>query len=92
MAHSMGGLVSRQYIKDYGDDSVYKLIMIGTPNHGVYGQVDDFCSSFLIFNLGANIECEEMAHDSTFIYNINKLVIWIMYYIVDLYFVLIVFI
>ena len=72
IAHSMGGLVSRQYIKKYGDSSVYKLIMIGTPNHGVYGNVKDFCSNFLIFNIGANVECEQMAYDSNFITTLNS--------------------
>lgn len=41
VAHSMGGLVSRAYIEssDFGNnsyrDDVSKLVMLGTPNHGV---------------------------------------------------------
>ena len=38
VAHSMGGLISRYYTKNYpqyaGD--VRKIIMVGTPNHGIY--------------------------------------------------------
>lgn len=34
IAHSLGGLVSRQYIKFYGGtDDVNKLIILGSPNH-----------------------------------------------------------
>ncbi len=34
IAHSMGGLISREYMKKYGDSSVNKLIMLETPNYG----------------------------------------------------------
>ena len=34
IAHSMGGLVSRDYMKNYGDGKVNKLIMLETPNYG----------------------------------------------------------
>lgn len=68
IAHSMGGLVARDYIKNQGgDSSVYKLIMIGTPNHGIYGNVDSFCEIF-----GANTECAQMEADSAFITNLNS--------------------
>jgi len=46
VVHSMGGLISRNYIEqagDYGDD-VRKLLMVATPNHG---------SSLLDIKLGA---------------------------------------
>jgi len=67
IAHSMGGLVSREYIRQFGSDSVYKLIMIGTPNHGIYGQVADSCSFF-----GAGTECAEMESTSNFITTLNS--------------------
>ncbi len=37
VSHSMGGLISRYYVQKYEkyDDDVKKLIMVGTPNHGV---------------------------------------------------------
>ncbi len=34
VAHSMGGLISRFYMKQFGSDNVHQLIMLGTPNHG----------------------------------------------------------
>lgn len=68
IAHSMGGLVAREYIKEYnGDSSVNKLIMIGTPNHGIYGSVGSGCPI-----LGAPVECNEMKSDSSFISSLNS--------------------
>jgi len=69
VAHSMGGLVAREYIKNGGDFSVNKLIMVGTPNHGIYGDVDSFCSV-----LGASIECAQMKAEppSLFIQSLNS--------------------
>ncbi|WP_340107043.1 Ser-Thr-rich GPI-anchored membrane family protein [Rhodohalobacter sp. 8-1] len=38
LAHSMGGLVSRSHIQSkYFHDTIQKLVMLGTPNHGSYG-------------------------------------------------------
>lgn len=34
IAHSMGGLLAKSYLKDYGNDSVGKLIFVGTPHLG----------------------------------------------------------
>ena len=34
VGHSMGGLVSRAYLRKFGADRVAKLITIGTPHHG----------------------------------------------------------
>jgi pimeloyl-ACP methyl ester carboxylesterase len=34
LAHSMGGLVSRKYMVDYGNEHVKKLITLGTPHYG----------------------------------------------------------
>jgi len=67
IAHSMGGLVAREYIKNGGESSVNKLIMVGTPNHGIYGQVDSFCSV-----TGASTECGQMKSDSSFIRLLNS--------------------
>jgi len=66
VAHSMGGLVAREYIKEFGGDSINKLIMIGTPNHGVYGNIDSFCGA-----TGAAVECKEMSSTSNFIASLN---------------------
>ncbi len=68
VAHSMGGLVSREYIKDYGGiNKIDKLIVIGTPNHGIW---DDG------WNFGCDLvhpgpECADMQYDSTFIASLN---------------------
>ena len=68
VAHSMGGLVAREYVKNYGgSSSVNKLIMIGTPNHGIYGDIDAFCSV-----TGANFECAQMEGESDFISSLNS--------------------
>ncbi|MEW6196868.1 MAG: alpha/beta fold hydrolase [Bacteroidota bacterium] len=34
IAHSMGGIVSKRYIADYGTQKIKKLIFIGTPHQG----------------------------------------------------------
>ena len=34
VGHSMGGLVSRAYLRRFGGDRVAKLVTIGTPHHG----------------------------------------------------------
>ena len=68
IAHSMGGLVSRYYVKNLGGASkVDKLIMVGTPNHGIYGWVGDLCDSF-----HPGQECLDMQYDSEFIANLNS--------------------
>ncbi len=67
VAHSMGGLVAREYIKNGGGElSVNKLIMIGTPNHGIYNQGSS-CKL-----LGANTECSQMNSGSDFLLNLNS--------------------
>jgi len=69
ISHSMGGLVSRAYIKNYGGaNKVDKLIEIGSPNHGVYGWViGGLCGT-----THSGQECEDMQHDSSFIANLNS--------------------
>ena len=66
IAHSMGGLVSRAYIKYYGGiNSVDKLIMIGTPNHGTEGFIiRDLCGV-----LHPGPECDDMKSGSSFLTN-----------------------
>jgi triacylglycerol esterase/lipase EstA (alpha/beta hydrolase family) len=34
LAHSMGGLAARAYLKKYGSSRIAKLITLGTPHHG----------------------------------------------------------
>lgn len=70
IAHSMGGLVARQYIKNPGGSSkVDKLIMIGTPNHGIWKRdgIPFFCGFFV-----PRAECDDMHHESDFIIKLNS--------------------
>jgi triacylglycerol lipase len=36
VAHSMGGLVCRAYLRRYGDSKVNRLITMGSPHHGTF--------------------------------------------------------
>ncbi|MFA6089044.1 MAG: alpha/beta fold hydrolase [Candidatus Woesearchaeota archaeon] len=46
VAHSMGGLVSREYIDELGgEDSVAKLVMVGTPNYGISDPISILCGN-----------------------------------------------
>ncbi len=67
IAHSMGGIVARKYIQKYGEDNIDKLIMIGTPNYGILGNVEQYCPI-----LGEKIECYEMKKNSTFLNELNN--------------------
>src|SRR3989344_1199379 len=72
IAHSMGGLVSRAYIKYYGGlNSVDKLITVGTPNHGTYGIIALGCGTILA-RRNPTPECGDMEHNSSFITDLNK--------------------
>lgn len=72
VAHSMGGLVSRNYIKNYGGDKkVYKLITVGTPHHGVYNRVGALCGTLITGHLGLQ-ECEDMQNGSSLIVKLNN--------------------
>lgn len=66
VAHSMGGLVARKYLQVFGEEDVSKLIMIGTPNHGIDGRVLSTCSV-----LGADKHCEDMDSGSLFLNKLN---------------------
>jgi len=67
VAHSMGGLVSRRYIQIFGSDDVDELIMFGTPNHGIIGQVADLCGF-----VGGDLECRDMTNGSLFLNKLNR--------------------
>ncbi|WDZ94699.1 alpha/beta fold hydrolase [Herbaspirillum sp. WKF16] len=49
LAHSMGGLAARAYLRDHGSDRVAKVITLGSPHHGT-----------AIANFGIGINCGEM--------------------------------
>nr|MBA4404947.1 hypothetical protein [Nanoarchaeum sp.] len=67
IAHSMGGLVARRYAQIFGNDSVDKLILIGTPNHGMNGTIIKACPIF-----GESIECKDMDSTSLFMNKLNS--------------------
>ena len=66
IAHSMGGLVARDYLHLFGDDDVKLLITMGTPNHGVEGEVRRYCPI-----TGAQAECQDMYAGSPFLKRLN---------------------
>ena len=66
VAHSMGGLVAREYMALFGTSSVDKLITINSPHHGVAGNVQQWCDIF-----GALKECEDMREHSVFLQRLN---------------------
>ena len=67
MTQSMGGLVARKYIQLFGEDSVDKMILIVSPNHGVEGFVKNYCDLY-----GAALECEDLSKDSLFLNRLNN--------------------
>ncbi|MGM5481107.1 MAG: lipase/acyltransferase domain-containing protein [Nanobdellota archaeon] len=66
ISHSMGGLVSREYLRLFGSEDVDTLVMIGTPNYGIEGSVNKYCSV-----TGASKECEDMGTGSLFLRRLN---------------------
>jgi len=66
VAFSMGGLVARRYLQIFGENEVNKLILIGTPNKGIKGEVTDYCNLF-----GEKLECDDMDSKSLFINKLN---------------------
>ena len=66
IAHSMGGLVARRYVQLFGEDSVSKLVLVATPNSGIEGSIEGFCTT-----LGERRECEDMSANSPFMSRLN---------------------
>lgn len=70
VAHSMGGLVSRDYIKTLGGTStVDSLVMLGTPNYGT-----SLANLATFFTFGTCIgitACEQMAIGSSYLGALN---------------------
>ena len=72
IAHSMGGLVSRAYIKYFGGiDSVDKLVTVFTPNHGTHGYIAFGCGTFLA-GREPTLECDDMKSGSSFLTSLNS--------------------
>ena len=67
VAHSMGGLVTRAYIDEFGDDALDKIVLVGTPNKGVPSRLLHLCRFF-----GGQTECDEMYRKSAFMNYLNN--------------------
>ncbi len=68
VAHSMGGLVARYYIRIFGEDSVNKLVMIATPNAGISDNSKRLCNF-----LGSKDECSDIVAGSIFMKRLNSM-------------------
>jgi hypothetical protein len=66
VAHSMGGLVTREYIRKYSSNSIKAVLLFGTPNHGISGLIDRLCPL-----TGGKLECIDMNYNSNFIKKLN---------------------
>lgn len=66
VAHSMGGLVVRRYIQLFGEESIDKVILIGTPNNGIAARTKTLCPVF-----GESKECDDMTAGSVFMRKVN---------------------
>ncbi|MFH1590496.1 MAG: alpha/beta fold hydrolase [archaeon] len=67
VAHSMGGLVAREYLAIFGGADIDKLILVNTPNHGVAGKVRHLCGV-----LGSPRECDDMTQGSVFLSRLDS--------------------
>lgn len=67
VAHSMGGLVSRDYVKNLGgSSSVDSLIMMGTPNYGT-----SLANLAGLVNCVGITACDQMARGSSYLNALN---------------------
>jgi pimeloyl-ACP methyl ester carboxylesterase len=73
IGHSMGGLVSRKYMIDYGNASVNELITLATPHYGF----NEFTRPEIIFMMldfftGRRKEIDQMRPESEFLKELDK--------------------
>lgn len=77
VAHSMGGLVTKKYIKDFGGDSIDTFIDVGTPHTGApktfkilnYGDNLDASILFKLFGLNSN-KIKEISQNMPAVYQL----------------------
>ena len=67
VAFSMGGLVTRNYLRIFGTENVNKVILIGTPNKGIVGEIAFGCDI-----IGNELECRDMEEGSLFLNKLNR--------------------
>ncbi|MEO6977559.1 MAG: alpha/beta fold hydrolase, partial [Mucilaginibacter sp.] len=61
VGHSMGGLAAREYIKNYANNNVAKIVTVGTPHYGT--NVTDFNNAFINVFLPSLDERSEAVRD-----------------------------
>jgi antitoxin component HigA of HigAB toxin-antitoxin module len=66
VAFSMGGLVARKYAQIFEGASINKMILLGTPNKGIKGEISLLCPVF-----GSSLECRDMNENSLFMNGLN---------------------
>jgi hypothetical protein len=67
VAHSMGGLVVREYLDLFGIESIKKVVFVNTPHYGISGKVGQYCSL-----IGASKECDDLSKNSVFLTRLNS--------------------
>ena len=67
VAHSMGGLVVREYLSLFGYNDVDKVITTDSPHQGISGNIRKVC-----YITGSQNECDDMSEDSVFMKKINS--------------------
>lgn len=68
VAFSMGGLVIRRHMQLFGSDGFDKVILVGTPNKGISGEVSTLCP----LAGGEKRECDDMNSESLFMQKLNR--------------------
>jgi pimeloyl-ACP methyl ester carboxylesterase len=73
VAHSMGGLVSRKYMVDYGDAHIEKLITLATPHYGfnAFTRTEIILMAIRLFT-NREKEVDEMMPGSDFLKQLDK--------------------
>ncbi|MBN2459137.1 alpha/beta hydrolase [Candidatus Woesearchaeota archaeon] len=73
IGHSMGGLVSRKYMVDYGNEHVEKLITLATPHYGFnsFTRTEIILMAIRLFT-GREKEVDQMRPGSDFLNQLDK--------------------
>jgi uncharacterized alpha/beta hydrolase family protein len=73
VAHSMGGIVARYYIQHVDNESIKKLVMLGTPNHGQLYNIGEFTYFFDEEDYSKlHLDFIQLAENGTFMQELNS--------------------